>query len=160
MRCTYLVALVLAVAVPAFAQRQVTPPPGIDAPPPPPPPGGISVSNTGGIAISADVCDKLRRAAAAEPGADYRPGVDVNGDAVAPADLPSNAPPMPLDNLPIVIGARLQQRYGLAGNAALLHRGAMIGLLTLRDGRAYFNGEPISGGERDMMLAACAEAKR
>lgn len=125
-----------------------------------PPPGGISVSNTGGIAISADVCDKLRRAAAAEPGADYRPGVDVNGDAVAPADLPSNAPPMPLDNLPIVIGARLQQRYGLAGNAALLHRGAMIGLLTLRDGRAYFNGEPISGGERDMMLAACAEAKR
>jgi hypothetical protein len=161
MRCTYLVTLALVAAVPAFAQQHVTPPPGIEEPPaPPPPPGGVSVSSQGRIVLSADVCGKLRRVAAADPGADYRPGVDVDGNAVAPADLPSRAPPVALDDLPIVIGGKLQQRYGIAANSTLLHRGALIGMVTLRDGLVYFNGEPISGNERDMMLAACAEANR
>jgi hypothetical protein len=160
MRSIARVALMMAIAVPALAQRQVTPPPGLEEPPPPPPPGGISVSSDGRIVISADLCERLRRAEAAAPGADYRPGVDVNGDAVAPADLPSGAPPVALDNLPIVIGADLKKRYGLAAGATLLHRGEMIGLVTVRDGRAYFNGEALSGGERDMMLAACAQARR
>jgi hypothetical protein len=159
MRLTVLFVLALAAAVPAFAQRQVTPPPGIGEPPPPPP-GGASVSGDGRIFLSADVCERLRRAAAAAPDADYKPGVDVNGDAVAPADLPSSTPPMPLDNLPIVIGGNLQKRYGLGATATLLHHGAIMGLVTVRDGSVYFNDEPISGSERAMMLAACAEAKR
>jgi hypothetical protein len=107
--------------------------------------------------MSRDVCDKLRRAAAASPDADYRPGVDVNGDAVAPADLPATTPPMTLD-LPIAIGADLQKRYGVGPTTTLRHHGAIMGLVTLSQGRVFFNGEPISGSERDMMLEACAKA--
>jgi hypothetical protein len=150
--------LALAVALPALAQqRSVTPPPGIEEPPPPPA-GAVSVSPDGRIALSPEVCNKLRRAAAASPGADYRPGVDVNGDAVAPADLPPDTPPMTL-NVPIAIGTDLQKRYGVGANSTLLRHGAIMGLVTLSGGSVFFNGEPISGSERDMMLKACAQGE-
>lgn len=154
--------LALVAVAPALAQQPVTPPPGLEEPPPPlpPPPGGISVSRQGPIVISSEVCDRLRHAAAADPGADYRPGVDVNGDAVAPADLPPGGPPTAASNFPIAIGLGMQNRYGIPANSALLGGGAIIGMVTLNGGQAYFNGAPISGNERDMMLEACAAAKR
>ncbi|MGO8919770.1 MAG: hypothetical protein ACLQJR_28050 [Stellaceae bacterium] len=162
MRRTVLAALAaLAIAAPAFGQGQVTPPAGLEDSVLPPP-GGVSVSGKGGIVISSDLCARLRRApaVAAAPSAEYRPGVDVNGDAVAPADLPSDASPPKLDNFPIVIGPNLLKRYGISGNSALFPGKAVVGRVTLRDGRAYFNGEPISDNEREMMRAACKEAKR
>jgi hypothetical protein len=158
MRRTVLIALVALTAAPAFGQQHVTPPAGLEDPTPPPP-GSMSVSREGRIAMSADLCARLRRAEAARPGAEFRPGVDVHGDDVAPADLPSEAPPA-LDRLPIVIGPTLQKRYGIPANSGLLRNRAMVGEVTVRDGRAYFNGERISDRERDMMLAACREAKR
>lgn len=157
MRRTILAALAALAAAPAFGQRQVAPPAGIDAPVPPPP-GGMSVSGQGRIVISSDLCACLGGASSV-PSAGYRPGVDVNGDAVAPADLASGAPPA-LGIFPIEIGADLQQRYGIPANSPLRLGKAVVGLVTLRDGRAYFNGEPIGDNERDMLLAACREAKR
>ena len=151
-------ALALLAAAPAFGQRQVTPPPGIEDPIPPPPPGGLSVSGQGRILISPDLCASLGGASAV-PGADYRPGVDVNGDAVAPADLPSGAPHA-AGNFPIDVGVFLQKRYGVSANSPLLRGKAAVGVVALRDGRVYFNGEPIGDNERDMLLAACRDAKR
>jgi hypothetical protein len=160
MRRTILVALAALAAAPASGQQQVTPPAGIEGPvPPPPPPGGMSVSGQGRIVISSDLCASLGGVPAV-PGADYRPGVDVNGDAVAPADLPRATPPPALENFPIEVGANLQKRHGIAANSTLLHGNPVVGLVTLHDGRMYFNGAPISDNERDMILAACREAKR
>lgn len=159
MRLTILAALAALASMPAFGQGQVTPPAGIEDPVPPPPPGGMSVSGHGRIVISSGLCASLGGVPAAVPGADYRPGVDVNGDAVAPADLPSGAPPS-LDNFPIEIGINLRKRYGIPANSMLFRGKAIVGLVTLRDGRAYFNGEPIGDSEREMILAACKEAKR
>jgi hypothetical protein len=158
MRRTVLIALVTLIAAPAFAQGHVTPPDGLEDPIPPPP-GSMSISREGHIAMAADLCARLRRAEAAEAGPEFRPGVDVHGDEVAPADLPSERPPA-LEHLPIVIGPGLQKRYGIAANSGLLRHRAMVGEVTVRDGRAYFNGERISDRERDMMLAACREARR
>lgn len=152
--------LALALAVsPALGQTAVTPPKGLEDVPPPPP-GGVSVSQDGRIVISSDLCPGLAGAASQVPGADYTPGVDVNGKPVAPADLPGTAPPLKLDNFPIEISVNLQKRFGIPANSTLFHGKAIIGLVTIRDGRAYFNGEPISQSEQDMMVAACKEAKR
>jgi hypothetical protein len=153
-----LLALALA-ASPALGQTTVTPPKGLEDMAPPPP-GGVSVSQDGRIAISSDLCPGLTGAASGVPSADYTPGVDVNGNPVAPADLPSSAPPLKLDNFPIKISVNLQKRFGIPANSALFQGKAMIGLVTIRDGRAYFNGQPISQSEQDMMVAACKEAKR
>ena len=149
---TLLVATV--VTAPALAQRQVTPPAGLEDTVEPPP-GGLALSKQGRVVMASDLCTRLARAKAAAPGAEYRPGVDVNGDAVAPADLPA-APAATPENFPIEIGPPLQRRYGVAG-AALFH-GKTLGVVTMHDGRAYLNGEPLRDGEREMMLAACREA--
>lgn len=161
MQRTVLIALLLAtVAAPeARAQRQVTPPAGledVDALPP----DGVAVSKQGRIVMSPDLCAKLAHHGGAVPGAEYRPGVDVNGDAVAPADLPGDAPAPGIEHLPIVIGGNLQKRYGVAANSPLFRGKSMMGTVTLRDGHVYFNGEPLHDNEREMMLAACREAKR
>jgi hypothetical protein len=158
MQRTVLLALAALTAAPAFGQQPVSPPAGLEDPVPPPP-GGASVSREGRIVMSSDLCARLRRAEAEAPGAAYRPGVDVNGDDVAPADLPGGSPPK-LENLPIEIGPNLQKRYGLAANSELGRGKRIVGLVTLRDGRAYLNGERIGDNEREMMLAACKEAKR
>jgi hypothetical protein len=158
---TRMILLALAAAItPAAAQTKVTPPAGFEDTLPPPPPGGVSVSKDGRIVISSDLCPGLSGAEPAVPGADYTPGVDVAGHAVAPADLPGGAPALKLDNFPIEISINLQKRFGIPAQSTLFQGKAIIGLVTLRDGRAYFNGEPISENEQNMMAAACKSAKR
>jgi len=156
-----LIALALLAALPAAAQNPVTPPPGLDqtVPPlPPPPPGGVSVSKDGRIVISSDLCPGLAGAEAGVPGADYTPGVDAEGRPVAPADLPSGAPALKLDDFPIEISVNLQKRFGIPAQSSLFHGKAVIGLVTIHDGQAYFNGQPISENDRAMMLSACKAA--
>jgi hypothetical protein len=151
----------------AWAEHQVVPPPGLgDVPPPPPPPGmpqpppgGIAVSPDGRLIVSSTVCDRLGPEADV-PGADYTPGVDVRGEAVAPADLPGSAPSIKAEDFPIEIDAKLRRRFGVDSLSKLFRSKAIVGYVTVQDGRAFFNGEPIGGNERDMILAACRAAKR
>ncbi len=125
-----------------------------------PPPGGVVVSADGRTVISSTLCAELAGRPPEVPPADYTPGVDARGNAVAPADLPGGAPPLALDNFPVEISVNLQKRFGIPADAKLFRGKAIIGLVTVRDGRAYFNGEPITDNERDMMVAACKEMKR
>ncbi len=155
-RPVVLVLLVLALS-PAFGQTAVTPPAGLEDMAPPPP-GGVSVSRDGRMVISSDLCPGLNGAVPGVPGADYTPGVDVNGKSVAPADLPNGAPPLKLENFPIEISVNLQKRFGIPANSTLFHGKAIIGVVTIRDGRAYFNGQPISESEQETMQAACKQA--
>ena len=159
----FLLALLLASA--AWAQKQVVPPPGLsDAPPPPPglppppPPGGVTVAPDGRLIVSSTVCDRLKEVEV--PGADYTPGVDARGEPVAPADLPGSAPPMKANNVAIEIDANMRKRFGVGAGSPLFRSKAIVGYVTLQGGQALFNGEPIGGNERDMILAACRTAKR
>jgi hypothetical protein len=154
MRCALLAALVLLAPAASQAQKQAIPPPGVAGPAPPP--GGVAVGADGRLVMSSGVCTVL---AGAVPGADYVPGVDVNGDAVAPADLPSGAPPA-LENFPIEIGVNLKKRFGLAAGSQFFRGKAVVGLVTVRDGDAYFNGAKLASNERDMLAAACKETTR
>lgn len=150
MRCRVPGALLLALAASTAAAESL----------PMPPPGGVVVSADGRTVISSTLCAELAAAAPDTAGADYMPGVDANGDAVAPADLPGGAPPLALDNFPIEISVNLQKRFGIPADAKVFRGKAIVGLVTIRDGRAFFNGEPITDNERAMMVAACRETKR
>jgi hypothetical protein len=160
MRSALLAALALLASAPCLAQKQAPSPPGVAAPGPVPPPGGVAVGADGRMVMSSGVCTVLASLAPAVPGADYAPGVDVNGDAVAPADLPSSAPLPALEDFPIEIGGSLKKRFGLAAGSRFFRGQALAGLVSVRDGRAWFNGVPLADDERAMMAAACKEGNR
>lgn len=123
--------------------------PGQAGEPAKPPPGGMILSADGHATLSADVCAGLTPSLA---GAGYVPGIDVEGRAVAPADLPGPAPP-PIENLPIILrhGAAVAGGHG---------NGLIVGLVTVRDGHAYFNGAPLAEDDLAAMAAACRGVKR
>jgi hypothetical protein len=110
--------------------------------------------------MSSGVCAVLGGLAPSAPGAAYVPGVDVNGNAVTPADLPRSAPSPAQENFPIEIGIALKKRFGLAAGSRFFRGKAIVGLITVGDGRAWFNGAPLADNERDMMAAACGETNR
>lgn len=125
---------------------------------PVPPPGGVLVSPDGQVIISSTLCGPLG-APLAVPGADYVPGVDAEGKPVAPADLPSTAPPLDLDNFPIEVKAKLAGSFGVPAGGVPYGAKAIIGYVTVHDGHAYFNGKPLAEDDRAALAAACRAAK-
>jgi hypothetical protein len=149
-------AIVVVGSVPAPAGTDPPPaPPPATAPLPPPPAGGVVVSPDGRVIISPSLCADLASASAV-PSADYKPGVDVAGQPVVPADLPTTAP-LPLG--PIEVGVDLKQRFGIGANSHLMQHRPGVGLVTVLGGVAYLNGFPLADNERGAMLAACEAAR-
>jgi hypothetical protein len=159
MRCALLAALVLLAPAASLAQKVIPPPRAVE-PAPAPPPGGVAVGADGRMIMSSAVCTALAGQAPAVPGADYVPGVDGNGDAVAPADLPGSASPLALENFPIEIGVNLKKRFGVSEGSQFFRGKAIVGLVTVREGNAYFNGAKLAQNEHDLLLAACTQTKR
>ena len=119
------------------------------------------------ITVTSDDCAAIT---AHEPADDvaYEPGVDVNGDAVAPADLnASGGIDYNTDDIVISIGNPLVATAGVVGDeTAFVAAGGRIdtfgadssvGSITLRDGEVYFNGQRITDNERRAIALACAE---
>ncbi|HZB90234.1 MAG TPA: hypothetical protein VE397_02260 [Stellaceae bacterium] len=154
-----LAAVIALLSLPALAQTAVTPPPGVEDMPPPPP-GGVAVSKDGRMVMSSDLCPSLAAGEPAVPGADYTPGVDVEGRPVAPADLPGSASPLGAGDVPIAIRPDLAKRYGAPANSSFFHGKAMTGVITVQNGRAYLNGVPLAANEQSMLAAACRDAKQ
>ena len=122
---------------------------------PAPPPGGVAVSPDGRVVISSTLCSALGAPPPGVPGPDYVPGMDAEGKPVAPADLPSAGPSLDLDNFPIEVKAKLP---GVSAPTPWSTR-AVLGYVTVRDGRAYFNGTPLAEDDRAAMAAACRTAR-
>jgi hypothetical protein len=130
--------------------------PALAANTPAPPPGGVAAAPNGGLVMSSQVCATLPGAASGVPSADYQPGVDVNGNAVAPADLPSTPSTPTIDNFPIEIDQRLARRFNLPPGA---NAKAVLGYVTIRDNQAYFNGQPLNADQTSALAEACRAAK-
>jgi len=124
-----------------------------------PGPGEIMASADGKVFISAATCAEITGGPDAAPGADYQPGIDVNGKEVAPADLPSAAPALKLDNFPIEINRKLAGSFNIPASGLPAGAKAILGLVTIRDGRAYFNGEPMGEDQRAALIESCKAAK-
>ncbi len=83
------------------------------------------------VTITREDCARLVEHVASADVA-YQPGVDVNGNAVASADLDDE-------------GGRIGGFDATAG----------IGVVTLRGGVVHFNGRPLSSPEARRLAAAC-----
>jgi hypothetical protein len=113
------------------------------------------------ITVSSSACEAIAHANDA-PGVAYTPGVDVEGNAVAPADLPggSTALNQALTKAPVKITVDLQKRFGIPANANLFQGESQIGYVTVQDGKAYLDGQPLNVAEQGLLDAACREHRR
>jgi len=96
-----------------------------------------------------------------DPGVAYQPGVDVDGNAVAPAELGGASEPLvgPEHEYRIDITTRLGDALsGPAGSGVDFVEDSEIGIgeVTVREGRAYFNGRPLDAQDEHARAAACA----
>ena len=128
----------------------------VAAAPPPrsPPPGGASVSPDGRVVVSSKVCAEVV-AHVPDAGVAYRPGVDVNGNPVAPADLPDSASPIAPDNFPIFLTLDLKKEFRVPNTAKLFKLQEVVGLIAVQGDQVFFNGQPIAPGEASLLAAAC-----
>ena len=105
------------------------------------------------LTISKAECRKLMRH---QPSADvaYRPGVDVRGRRVAPADLGGGTNIAVPQEIEIAITVELDKTIGAAASG-LYKPEANIGKVVYKNGRAWFNGQPLETGANADVVAAC-----
>jgi len=105
------------------------------------------------LVIRREACDQLVRLS---PSADvgFRPGVDARGRPVAPADLSPESTPR-VDEIVIEIDAGLRRRFGLSPDRRFFLGEANAGYVTIRDGKAFFNGQPLEDREQAMLAQLC-----
>ncbi len=100
----------------------------------------------------------IARPDCAAAGAAYVPGVDAQGNAVAPADLPAAAPVVKPEEAPIEIDSRVARQFGAGVPGARVGR-QVLGQVTVRDGHAYFNGQPLAPEASAAVTEACRAGK-
>lgn len=94
----------------------------------------------------------------------YVPGVDVNGNAVVPADLGGGYGITAPDEVNIDIRLDLAERLGLGGDdfssgaSALLGGEGVVGRVTVRGNDIYWNDVKLARDSYAALAAACGEA--
>jgi len=119
-----------------------------------PPPGGASVFPDGLIVVSSKACAQVV-AHVPDAGVAFTPGIDVDGNPVAPADLPDSASPIDADNFPIFLTLDLKKRFQVPDAAKLFKLQAVAGLIAVWGDQVFFNGQPIAPSEASLLAAAC-----
>ena len=111
------------------------------------------------VAITRADCARLVAHVPA-PDVAYRPGVDVYGREVAPADL-GGAPRIELpETILIDIEIDLQARFGIPADPTQYDPDAEVGEVAYRDGRFTFNGHPLQDQAQAELAARCQEIDR
>jgi len=85
--------------------------------------------------------------------ADYVPDVDGDGEPVAPADI-GRAPSLP-DTIQIPLQMDVLRRFHLPRGSRLLQGKAFLGLVSIKDGKAYLDGMPLDDAETGALAALC-----
>lgn len=114
--------------------------------------GGVAAGGTV-LEVSREDCRRLLRH---EPRADveYKPGVDVRGKPVAPADVPGSPAIELPKTITIPIGIDLEERYGLGAGGRYTGE-ATIGTVSVRKGRVYWNKQLLGDAEQARIAEAC-----
>lgn len=108
------------------------------------------------LTVSGDDCRRAVRHVA-DADVAYRPGVDVTGAAVAPADLPGGPRLAVGSYVAVPITVDLGRRLGLPRRAAAE---AVVGVVEFHDGRFWFDGQPLEDAAEAELVARCREAAR
>ncbi len=126
-------------------------------------PGAVLAQSGSGseIKIAPEDCRRLVRH---RPDADvaYKPGVDVRGNPVAPADLPGQARITAPNEITINLTIDVLRQYGVPADSLLAPSGeASIGTVKydIAAGRLTYNGQTLSDAEQDALAAACSSVK-
>ena len=85
----------------------------------------------------------------------YRPGVDVNGNAVEPADLNAQPQISVPDVISIPVTIDLATNLGI--NTPFLARPTVGEVQITRDGRVSFNGQPIGDSTQHELAKRCQQ---
>lgn len=110
--------------------------------------------------ISSDACQAIQ-GHTPDASVAYVPGVDVDGRAVAPADLPdSGSLTMSEQDIAIDLRVPLSQFFAIPAGLQPVIGDALIGVgqVTLRDGTPYLGDKRLTGQEQNALAKACAEA--
>lgn len=111
------------------------------------------------LSITKADCSRLVKHAPA-PDVAYQPGVDARGRAVVPADLDGGVSLALPETIVIDVEADLFAKFGIPLDPALYDADAEIGEVTYRDGRAYFNGQPLQNEAQAELAARCQKVLR
>lgn len=114
-------------------------------------------------AIDPRACNMLTKHT---PSADVavQPGMDANGNAVAPADA-AGAPQMKLPNkfdIPLTVNLAQQLHLDTSKppfNTLGAGTEAWLGTLSVEGDKAYFNGQPLSDQQQDNLAVLCMKAQ-
>lgn len=114
------------------------------------------------VTISPEDCQRLVQY---RPSADvaYKPGVDVNGKPVAPADLPGSARITAPNEITIDLSVDFLRQYGVATDSLLSPRGeASVGTVKydISSGKLTYNGQSLTDPEQEALAAACSSPKK
>ena len=94
------------------------------------------------------------------PAADvaYRPGVDVRGRKVVPADVDGGVKLALPEEFIIPINVDLQKRLGIPADPTQFQtKHFTVGTVTWKEGQGYFNGQPLQSEEAARLAALCQE---
>jgi len=105
--------------------------------------------------------DECRRAVriASQPGAEYQPGVDVNGRAVAPADLQPTLkidPPRVIE-FPVTMDVAKRLGFDVRGP---YEANVTVANVRIEGNRVSINGQEINPDDSADLIAACQAAKK
>ncbi|WP_404378892.1 hypothetical protein [Caenispirillum salinarum] len=112
---------------------------------------------TTGVTVDARACRKIGQSAAYRqaPGVEYRPGVDVRGHPVAPADVGGGYGIDLPDEITIPITVDLAGAWRDSTAAGTVQAEALLGVVTIRDGMAFWNGKAIDAEGQADLREAC-----
>lgn len=85
----------------------------------------------------------------------FKPGVDVHGRPVKPADLESNSTIKLPDEISIDISLEIYTFLQRTAPRGLEKSKTSLGAVTFKQGRVYFNDQPIDNGANGPIAEAC-----
>lgn len=108
------------------------------------------------VAITRRDCQYLVRHQPA-PDVAYQPGVDVHGQAVAPADIGGGVQIKLPETIYIPIEMGIGDRYHIPANSALWQATAEIGTVAVTGDQVTFNGQPLTADDNAALAALCRD---
>ena len=119
------------------------------------------------VVVTAQACRKIVEHVPVKD-VEFKPGVDVHGNKVAPADLPNGYAKIIPEEITINIGADLADRLGRkrardsglnpksGGRPTLAYEGKVpLGKVTVKGNRVFWNDEPLQADDEAALAASC-----
>ncbi|SBV95752.1 conserved exported hypothetical protein [uncultured Alphaproteobacteria bacterium] len=119
----------------------------------------IAAAMAGGAARAQgdDACSRAMRAQTG--GADYQPGVDVHGKAVAPADVAGTIRIEPPKVIEFPVTLDVARRAGFAPRGPY-EANLEVAKVRIEGSRVFINGQAVNPDDSTELIAACRAARK